>query len=572
MGKLAKSSPRAGLLIGYEVWRLPIIQATLFKQLIIRVFLACFIFIGSILAIQLVYPHNRTLPFSKFSDVSLGFLTTTSAQFKLDQLNSRQISINTGNKIINLSLNEIGLSIQSQELVEQFSNYPLKNRLVPFSILAKPDYGNSSQTKVFDQNAFNAFTVAISRSLNTKANEGKVLFKNGSFTVESPRAGRNYTADAISQYFSIATDTAINGHAVLAYQSNAPQVQYEELQQLSNAFQNFVSKDFLVRYGQRSVVIPREVLMQSINIVNDPNLPKQKLKLTSGELISQLEYLADEIFLAPKEAQLGQELDFQKTIANIEDAAANGLNSTSASAKSIPMQSGSVFPATSTGIQQIIEKWRSNYPWIDIAVDFQQINGQRSAGIDDKKLFFSASVYKVLAAWRVLYEVDAARLDPEKPLVGGKNLDECLEEMIVISASNCAEGVVKKYGGYTALDDFVRSHHIEGINLSRGLSISADGMRQFLHNLYSEKLMSKASTDKLLSYMKRQNYRKGIPAGSAGEVADKVGYNPRNPSWHDAAIVYHPKTTYTLVVLTASGGQFPIIADLAKQISDTLNR
>lgn len=69
--------------------------------------------------------------------------------------------------------------------------------------------------------------------------------------------------------------------------------------------------------------------------------------------------------------------------------------------------------------------------------------------------------------------------------------------------------------------------------------------------------------------MNRQIYRAGIPAGSAGSVANKVGF--LGGLNHDAAIVYHPKGSYALVVLS-SGSSFSAIADLARKISTIMNQ
>jgi hypothetical protein len=64
--------------------------------------------------------------------------------------------------------------------------------------------------------------------------------------------------------------------------------------------------------------------------------------------------------------------------------------------------------------------------------------------------------------------------------------------------------------------------------------------------------------------MKGNVYRQGIPSGIPNaRVADKVGF--LDALLHDASIVYSPKGTYVLIILTnnASWGN---IAELAKEI------
>ena len=67
----------------------------------------------------------------------------------------------------------------------------------------------------------------------------------------------------------------------------------------------------------------------------------------------------------------------------------------------------------------------------------------------------------------------------------------------------------------------------------------------------------------LLEKMGRQLYPYGIPAGSKGKVYDKVGF-----LWsyiHDTGIVYHPKGTYVLTVMT-SGYSYAKIAEITRQV------
>jgi beta-lactamase class A len=65
--------------------------------------------------------------------------------------------------------------------------------------------------------------------------------------------------------------------------------------------------------------------------------------------------------------------------------------------------------------------------------------------------------------------------------------------------------------------------------------------------------------------MKRQNYRRGIPAGigANGTVADKVGF--LDGLLHDAGLVYSQKGDFILVILT-EGSSWSDIAALTQSI------
>ncbi len=67
-------------------------------------------------------------------------------------------------------------------------------------------------------------------------------------------------------------------------------------------------------------------------------------------------------------------------------------------------------------------------------------------------------------------------------------------------------------------------------------------------------LPTEAASQKMLSYLKRQQRRSKIPAGVPGGVvvANKTGET--NNYTHDAAIVYSKNATYILVVMGSTPG------------------
>lgn len=82
-------------------------------------------------------------------------------------------------------------------------------------------------------------------------------------------------------------------------------------------------------------------------------------------------------------------------------------------------------------------------------------------------------------------------------------------------------------------------------------------------------LVGQGNTNQLISYMKRQTYRNGIPAGSRGAaVADKVGF--LDAYIHDVGIVYGSKSTYALVIMS-EGSSWTNVRDLAQAVYDFMN-
>jgi beta-lactamase class A len=92
---------------------------------------------------------------------------------------------------------------------------------------------------------------------------------------------------------------------------------------------------------------------------------------------------------------------------------------------------------------------------------------------------------------------------------------------------------------------------------------SVGDLANFLAKLEQGDSLRPDEKGKLLTLMRRQVYRQGIPAGVGVPVADKVGF--MDGYLHDAAIVYAPSGTYILVIMT-SGSSWGEIAQVSKQI------
>jgi beta-lactamase class A len=136
--------------------------------------------------------------------------------------------------------------------------------------------------------------------------------------------------------------------------------------------------------------------------------------------------------------------------------------------------------------------------------------------------------------------------------------------MIVKSDNACAEALIKKIGA-NSLNADIKSIGLADTAFSADNNMTTpNDLANYLTQLEKGKLPLKTeSRDRLLSAMKRNVYRQGVPAGATGQTADKVGF-----LWgllHDAAIVYSPKGTYVLAVMS-DGSTWANIADLTRKI------
>jgi len=267
------------------------------------------------------------------------------------------------------------------------------------------------------------------------------------------------------------------------------------------------------------------------------------------------------------EGATGQTLALDKTLADITEV----LNGKKKTATAIVVtvaprvQYSRSYSKTSTGIAALIKHYDDDNAGV-FGVTFAELGGQGlNAQYNGSRQFVTASTYKLFVAFSTLKRVDAGQMKwSDANIASGRSLSTCFDDMIVKSDNACAEALIKKIGANNLNAD-IKSIGLgsTAFRADNNLTTSND-LATYLTKLERGQLPLKPeSRERLLGAMKRNVYRQGVPSGASGQTADKVGF-----LWgllHDAAIVYSPKGTYVLAVMT-DGSSWANIADLTRKI------
>lgn len=184
------------------------------------------------------------------------------------------------------------------------------------------------------------------------------------------------------------------------------------------------------------------------------------------------------------------------------------------------------------------------------AVDLVDLEtGALIYSLDANEPWTAASTYKLF----VLYDMLASAEQGEQGLEGdiyGTWVEDCLFEMIVYSANDCAEDWLYS-AGYDHMNGVAQSLGARGTSFQYGeLTTTARDLSNFLGALYSGELLNREHTEWALQIMGQQEFRDGIPAGVGkyAQVADKVGW--LDEVYNDAAIITGEKGEHVMVILT----------------------
>ncbi len=226
--------------------------------------------------------------------------------------------------------------------------------------------------------------------------------------------------------------------------------------------------------------------------------------------------------------------------------------------------------AVAGSLDEVISRWRAANPGVKLGVVVRELEGQgRVASYNGNTPMAAASLYKLFVAYYLYERIEAGTLDPNSTLGSDRTVQACIDAMILVSDNPCPVGIADTVG-WATISNFAQSKGFSGTSLGNAvLTSAADGV-EYMARLEAGQLMNAEHTAHMLSLMKNQIYRSGIPKGIPGStVADKVGFY--GGAWNDSAIVYGPKGKYALTIMTNGGGA-TAVASLATQIGNYLNQ
>jgi beta-lactamase class A len=225
------------------------------------------------------------------------------------------------------------------------------------------------------------------------------------------------------------------------------------------------------------------------------------------------------------------------------------------------------------------------------AVMALDLNTGRSVSINPATVFYSASVFKVWVMYEVLYQESLGLLDLEDELVMTPYYDsyglgpratslcqrltvlEAMEAMMSIS-DNAAAVLLQDLVGAPNINDTLEAIGLTDSALTpEDITLTAQDMALLLQFIASGKLIDRQSSEVMASLMQLETFDNGLAAGVPAEaqVAHKTG-NWSNAR-HDVGIVFAPKSTYVIVVLSdGRGGSYEMTKAVSALIYEAFNK
>ena len=537
--------------------------------------------IVTIVAVQLVYPYDRTLPFASVAGTGFGGKTKPELESRINDLyRESRITFRVGTvEKERLSFDNLGAAPDTAAMASKALDYPLWQRFLPLSILfAKPNY--EKVIVDFDSDKLEQVAASEAAVLHVEPINATIAIENEKPTVKQESSGAKVESAALRQSIAAAEYRlgVINVVDVI-YEATPASRKSEDVQALAAQAESALDGDFTIVYAGQSLAVDRKTRSdwllftdnESGGLTVSYNAEKiseflntniaAKVAVAAGTIKVKT---VDSVEVNRTPGGSGKALDVARTTEQVGKALVSDAPlATTVIADVAPrVIYDRSYSSTHAGLNSYLNDLASD---ANIKASVHQIGGnnwggEAKGGVSD----VAASAYKLYTAVYTLDQIDQGKLTMSSS-VNGTNVSTCLEKMIVVSDNACAEALRDKFGAKNINQFLYDRGYSRGTTFidASAVKTTTNDLMKVLIDIQTASIIQPSSRDYLLGLMKRQVYRKGVPSGASATVANKVGF-----LWdylNDAAIVYHPRGTYAIAIIT-KGQSWAKIAEITRQV------
>lgn len=539
-------------------------------------------FLGGLIVLtvllQVFYPSDRVLPFARLNKQLVGLSSHQDIAREL-QLVYGKVPVTTEirGKTVTTELPKTGIVTDNDRILSGLSDYPWYLRIIPFSSVVKGALTDQSVVTKTDDTRFMLFASERSRECEVAPKNAGVVVKDGEVQLDPAVDGQKCSRTSLSK--QLTTPPLTKAGISLSIQTTPvkPARSNADVQPLLKEARAVAEHELTLNVGGKTYKVDKPTLASWLAFPEDPKTKQPTLGINSEAVKAYLDTIQKDVYIAPGVTVItthdglergrvtgrsGQGIDMTATTDAIGKQVLAGDGAVAATLTAIPptLSYNRSYSKTPEGLQALVNDLVKDKG--DFAISVRKL-GDNGVHANGDKQYHPASTYKLFVAYSVLKRVDDGRMSLGQTTSGGQTLAQCLDNMIVNSDNACAEWFGATIN-WSTLTNEARALGASRTSLSRPFVSTSNDQALFLQKLESNQLgLSEPSRARLLDAMKRQVFRKGIPAGVGVSVADKVGF--LEGYLHDSAIVYSPKGVYVLVIYS-NGSSWAAIADAARQI------
>lgn len=542
------------------------------------VFFVC----SATVALQLLYPSDRALPLARITgepvvwrryDQLAEQITTSFTATKLRLTTS-------GGHSAEVSIASTGAEPDVEATIRRAVDYPFLQRFIPFSILFHSSDSTEADVQ-YTNIVLEEFSRQQAKELSRAPVNAKLAIEDSVLVATAEESGEEVNAKEVQKAI-IEARPLLGATTVVPIESQvaAPAKTAEDFQAVHEAAERALSRQIVIALEGRTFMVDAATVASWLQIGADE----------SGETILQLADDNLNSFFDTIDAQVGtpagltnvsltngretdrepgatgRAIDRDDLRQKIAGRLLHGGDYWDIAAVLRDVPPGIIYDnkytATEEGLQAYLDDTASK---MNVRIAIQQMDGGKwsvSTRADDS--IPSASTYKLFVAKWLFDQMDKGVIHWDDSMLD-TNVSVCFDRMTIASTNPCALAWLDQVGRQNMNEYIYSLGFSEGTSFTRpdATHTTANDLRRMMLGIYNGTLISGAHKDRLLHSLSSHPYGYGIPTGSKGKVYDKVGF-----LWdyvHDTAIVYHPKGTYIMTIMT-KGQSYATIASLTREI------
>jgi beta-lactamase class A len=523
----------------------------------------------AVIFLQFLYPQGQTLPNARLGETQLGSISLDEAKSKLvSEYGTWARTVKTDGHEYKASASDIGLQIDADSTASKVLDYPWWQRLIPGSFVWRLLNPTAQPLVKIDSEKLNSFTKQVQQENYKPYVNATAVVEGEQVSVKQEQDGQdlpaNVTAAVVASDFFKANDALELKPSVLK-----PVVTKGNAEAAKRDAEKLLSTPPKYVIGDKNGEISKATLGSWLAFTPNEKDKRVDISIADAGVKDFLSGLYPYIYQGQAPGDDSKAVDMNSALSGFQSILDHKGSVVTVTVAQVnvtgDMRANRDYAHSQVGLQALLQNLAREKG--DYGIAIRQLDGPEwSASINGDKKYQTASTYKLFVAYAVLKNIEDG-VWTWGGSVNGTTVEDCFNAMILYSDNACAEAM----GGLIGWSKITNQMHGLGLNNTNlGSDIftsTASDELIFVTKLGKGEILSQGSRDRLIDVMKRQVYRKGIPAGVGVPVADKVGF--LYGLLHDAAIVYSPQGTYALVIMT-NGSSWADVADSAARIQRLL--
>lgn len=532
------------------------------------------------IAWQLSYSDDVALPYARLMGKDVGGQSRIGLSAAIQKgFQKASVHLTTAASETEVPLTDLGASVQADKMVSRLSHYPPGQRLIPLSILWQRPAVSTYEVS-FNDAKLDAVSDTLRRKLSSKPRDASLAIKKGKLVVTSAEVGETVAGEAIKQAVTSARFRQGETHVVVPSTTKQPIVPDEAVAPVKEKAQAIINRSYKLLAPNGRTITPSQADIVKWLVIRHSgadyslNISTSAIRNYARSLTAKVGKaatythvrLVDGMERSRQAGTPGKAIDADDLTRKLKNAIASNDPGVAMDILLRPVPSPVTYTRSYTSSQAGLSAY-VNYVTStqNIRIAVKQLSGKGwSAYGRAHESTVSASTYKLYVSLWLFDQMDKGKIRWSDPWLD-TTVSGCFDRMTIASTNPCAEAWINKVGRDN-LNKFIYNH-----GFSRGTTFThpvathttANDLLVFMTGLQNGSLIGGAHRDRLFHSLSVHPYRSGVPAGSAGSVKDKVGF-----LWdyvNDAAVVYHPKGTYVIVVMT-KGYSYAKIAEITREI------